>query len=121
MAKDDYTAHDLSAIRKSADVVKDAAVQWARASRALNSAYIGSGAFGKVGDENNIPQAYAGIVGGAIETLDEGVDKLQAAASALYRIAKAYEENEDNISYEIWLARGLSPESWHIHGRRKDD
>jgi hypothetical protein len=116
-----YTAYELQAIRKSADVVTDAAVQWVRDSRAVARSFMGKGVFGEVGDENNIPEAYNGIVTGAIGTLDEGANNLEEAAYALYRIAKAYDENEENVRLEMWLAGGGTLESWHTHGRHMKD
>jgi hypothetical protein len=80
--------------------------------------FIYKGAFGQVGNDDNIPTTYNGIVTGAVETLAEGATNLEEASYAIYRIAEAYEEN---VQMDIWLARGGTIGSWHRHGRNQKD
>ncbi|MEU5883500.1 hypothetical protein [Spirillospora sp. NPDC047279] len=117
----DYTAYELRHINKSGDRVQDAALDWVASIRAMNSAFIATGTFGIVGDEAGIPLKYANVISSTITTLEEGVKNLRDSALALYKVSRTYEENEETIRRKIWMARGLSPESWALSGRYLKD
>ncbi|GAA0961238.1 hypothetical protein [Actinocorallia libanotica] len=103
----DYTAYELRQIAKSGDTIKEAALDWVGAVKALDKAYLQSGTFGSAGDDAGLPENYGNVVTSVIVSLNDGVYSLEDCALALFRIAKVYEENEEALEKEILKARGV--------------
>lgn len=106
MASEEVEAH-FKAIKKSGDKILDASADWGNGADDVWWAKLPDDALGRAGSTSGIIADYAKICTDVNAELREGSRTLGMAAAALWKVAKAYEDADEEARKQVLKARGF--------------